>query len=98
MACVKRSFLVKLLTIVLAIQAAILLAREQNKGRLNDESQIEDNSGQLWVEKDHISQVLNQQQGFLKYRKGVHDMSDDERAWRMHNRKATSTPRADDLQ
>ena len=98
MACVKRSFLVKLLTIALAIQAAILLAREQNKKRRNDESQSEDNSGQLWVAKDHISQVLDQRQGFLKYRKGVWEMSDDERAWRMHNRKATGTPMAEDLE
>ena len=90
MACVQESFLVKFLTVVIAIQAAILLSR------LDKESQSEDASGQLWVGKGHISQVLDLRRGFLKYREGVYQMTDNERAWRKENRTEPGNSTAED--
>lgn len=87
----------QLLILALAVQAAILIARHNEKkiSKLDPKTDgstdnlVVDN---LIVEKDHIDIYLEQRQAFLKYRKIVYSMTDGERAWHQHDRARLPNP------
>ena len=82
-----QSFLLsRLLTSILAIQAAILLAQEQKKKESKGATQSIDEPGELRVEKDHIDLVLIQRQDFMKYRTKLYRMDEEQRASVLVNR------------
>ena len=90
---------------VIALQAAILIARQkqeaqdsrqkQKRETLGDGPPVADPPRELVVKADHINLVLAQRQGFLKYRYELYEMSDEEKAFLQMNRKdkpGISTP------
>lgn len=86
-ACIIQSFLLsRLLTSILAIQAAILLAQEQKKRESKGATQSIDEPSELRVEKDHIDLVLIQRQDFMKYRTKLYRMNEEQRASVLVNR------------
>ena len=76
----------QLLILALAVQAAILIARHNEKKALKLHPKADRSIENLVVEKDHIDIYLEQRQAFLKYRKDVYNMTDEERAWHQRDR------------
>lgn len=82
----------QLLILALAVQAAILIARHNEKKTSKLHPKTDGSTDNLVVEKDHIDIYLEQRQAFLKYRKIVYNMTDEDRAWHQHDRARLPNP------